>query len=106
MKTNYSVLKFRSTKAASILLAIISVLALGGASVPAQTLVSTPAWQNTSVGSTIDRDMAYNPATGNLLLVQNTPAILRLKPSNGTSPRPNLNTSLLSPGTFFLPTLP
>ena len=69
------------------IVAALAILAFGTlvTTARAQTLVTPPAWLNTSVGATTDRDLAYNPATGNLLLTRSSPAILRLKSSDGTS---------------------
>jgi autotransporter-associated beta strand protein len=86
--------------ARSLLLAILT--ATFPANSQAQSLIPTPAWQNTAVGSTIDRDMAFNPTTGNLLLVQNTPALVRIKSSDGTSAGANMDVTGLNVGTFKL----
>src|SRR5690242_5194677 len=62
----------------------------------AQTLVSR--WQNTSIGATSSRQLAYNPTTGNLLQVFTTPKIVRLKGVDGTSAGADMDMTGVSGG--------
>ena len=84
------------------IVAALAILAFGTlvTTAHAQTLVTPPAWLNTSVGATTDRDLAYNPATGNLLLTRSSPAILRLKSSDGTSAGADMDLTGVSGGTL------
>ena len=61
----------------------------------AQTLVLK--WRNSGVGNAGNRGMAYNPVTGNLLLVQSG-QILRYKSSDSSSGGANLNTADINTG--------
>ena len=84
------------------IVAALAILAFGTlvTTAHAQTLVTPPAWLNTSVGAITDRDLAYNPATGNLLLTRTSPAILRLKSSDGTSAGADMDLTGVSGGTY------
>ena len=80
----------------------ICLVAIAAAISPAHAQTLVPKWQNSAVGDPINRDMAYNPATGNLLLVKNTAAVLRFNSVDGTSAGADLDTNGVSGGTFRL----
>jgi autotransporter-associated beta strand protein len=78
---------------------VIGLLALIVISAPAQTL--TRKWQNLDVASTGNRAVAYNPTTGNILMVQSG-QILRFNSANGDQILPNLDVTGVSGGILAL----
>ena len=72
----------------------IAVACATACSASAQTLVQR--WSDTTDANT--RDIAYNPTTGNLLLVKTTPRLFRLNALTGALASPDLDVSIVSGG--------
>ncbi|MFN7140852.1 MAG: DUF4623 domain-containing protein, partial [Limisphaerales bacterium] len=82
-------------------LALVASVAIGAAATNADAQVLSLKWQNTSI-TTNHRDIAFNPATGNILVAQTGGSIVRIKSVDGTSAGNNLDNTGIAGGTFVL----